>query len=165
MMVMKSRFSHRLPEADVRIEVTASAFSPWQLLQAYEQRHAEHKGQYGATAVFIGTMRDFNDDLSVNKMYLEHYPGMTEIFLTDLATKAQQQWDLLDVMIIHRIGEVTPGDTIVLVATWSAHRAHAYEANRHLMEELKSRAPFWKKETLADGGSRWVEKNTAGRIE
>ena len=148
----------------MQIEVTQHAFSPWQRLSEYEQAQAKLKGQFGATAVFIGSMRDFNEDVSVNKMCLEHYPGMTEKFLTELAQQAQQQWQLLDVLIVHRVGEVTPGDTIVLVATWSAHRAHAYEANRHLMEALKSKAPFWKKETLEDGVTRWVEKNTPGTL-
>jgi len=147
----------------MHIEVTASAFSPWQRVQDYEAQ-LQCKGQYGATAVFVGSMRDFNEDVSVDAMTLEHYPGMTEKFLSALALQAQEQWQLLDVLIVHRVGKVTPGEAIVLVATWSAHRAHAYEANRHLMEVLKSKAPFWKKETLVDGDSRWVEKNTPGSL-
>ena len=114
---------------------------------------------YGATAVFVGSMRDFNEGDDVQQMWLEHYPGMTEKHLQTIADEAMQKWDLLDVLLVHRVGEINPGDPIVLVAAWSAHRAAAFDASRYLMEELKSRAPFWKKEQL-DSSSRWVEKNT-----
>ncbi|MGD8483625.1 MAG: molybdenum cofactor biosynthesis protein MoaE, partial [Thioalkalispiraceae bacterium] len=117
--------------------------------------------QYGATAVFVGSMRDFNEGDDVQKMWLEHYPGMTEKHLEKIAHEAMQKWDLLDVLLVHRVGEIGPGEPIVLVAAWSAHRAAAFEASRYLMEELKSRAPFWKKEQL-DNSSRWVAKNTPG---
>lgn len=145
------------------VDIRTTALSPWQLISEYEQSQGL-QGKYGATAVFVGSMRDFNDDESIQTMHLEHYPGMTEKYLQDLAEKAQQKWQLLDVLIVHRVGEVKPGETIVVVAAWSAHRAHAYEANRYLMEELKSHAPFWKKEQLSNGDSRWLEKNTAGKL-
>lgn len=145
------------------IEIRSTLLSPWRLISEYEQAQ-NLQGKYGATAVFVGSMRDFNEDERVQNMHLEHYPGMTEKYLQDLAEQAKQKWQLLDVLLIHRVGEVKPGDTIVVVATWSAHRAHAYEANRYLMEELKSRAPFWKKEELVNGNSRWVEKNTPGKL-
>lgn len=145
------------------IDIRTTALSPWQLISEYEQSQ-RLQGKYGATAVFVGTMRDLNDDESIQAMHLEHYPGMTDKYLQDLAAQAIQKWQLLDVFIVHRVGEVKPGDTIVLVATWSAHRAHAYEANRYLMEELKSHAPFWKKEQLTNGDTRWVEKNTPGKL-
>jgi molybdopterin synthase catalytic subunit len=148
----------------MHIEVRSATFSPWQLLSEYEQAQTLSVGEYGATAVFVGSMRDFNEDVSVRSMFLEHYPEMTEKFLLELAQGAVAKWNLLDVLIVHRTEEVTPGDAIVMVAVWSAHRAHAYEANRHLMEALKSRAPFWKKETLDDGKVRWVEKNTPGTL-
>jgi molybdopterin synthase catalytic subunit len=106
-------------------------------------------------------MRDLNEGDEVTAMTLEHYPGMTEKHLEKILQQAEQQWPLMDSLIIHRVGEVLPDDTIVLVAVWSAHRASAYDANRFIMEELKSSAPFWKKETLVDG-TRWVEKNTPG---
>ena len=104
-------------------------------------------------------MRDFNQGDAVQSLFLEHYPGMTESYLAQIASEAAQRWDLIDTLIVHRVGELKPGDPIVLVAVWSAHRKDAFEASRYLMEELKSRAPLWKKEQLADG-SRWVEKNT-----
>lgn len=143
------------------VEIREQAFDPWQLLREYEQSHRdEHGGQFGATAVFVGTMRDFNEGDQVSAMNLEHYPGMTERHLQAICDEATQRWELLDTLIVHRVGDIQPADSIVLVAVWSAHRADAFDASRYLMEELKSRAPFWKKEQLSEGESRWVEKNT-----
>ena len=143
------------------IEIREQAFDPWQLLREYEQSRREaHAGSYGATAVFVGTMRDFNEGDKVTAMTLEHYPGMTERHLQAISEEAAQRWELLDSLIVHRVGEIQPADSIVLVAVWSAHRADAFDASRYLMEELKSRAPFWKKEQLSEGDPRWVEKNT-----
>jgi molybdopterin synthase catalytic subunit len=144
------------------IEISDAPLAPWQRLEVYQQQHPELAGKAGATAVFVGSMRDFNEDDEVTAMRLEHYPAMTEKYLQELVSQAMQQWPLLDVLLVHRVGEVLPGDTIVLVAVWSAHRADAFTACRELMESLKSRAPFWKQETLRDGGQRWVEKNTPG---
>ena len=106
-------------------------------------------------------MRDFNEGDEVRGMFLEHYPGMTERYLEKIAQQAGERWSLSDCLIVHRVGNLLPGDPIVLVAAWSAHRNAAFEASRWLMEELKSKAPFWKKEQLAEG-SRWVAKNTQG---
>lgn len=142
------------------IELRPSAFDAFREMASYQESVAA--GQYGATAVFIGSMRDFNEGEQVQNMWLEHYPGMTEKYLQTIADEAMSKWELLDILIIHRVGEVNPSDTIVLVATWSAHRAAAFEASRYLMEELKSRAPFWKKEQL-DHKSRWVEQNTPAK--
>jgi len=116
----------------------------------------------GAAAHFIGTMRNHNEGDAVSSLTLEHYPAMTAKELAKIIDDAHAKWNLIDALIVHRVGTMTPGDPIVLTAVWSAHRADAFEACRYLMEELKSRAPFWKKETLADGKDRWVEKNTAG---
>lgn len=143
------------------VEIRSQAFDPYQEVSAYQQEMREAAGKYGAAAVFVGSMRDFNEGDEVRCMTLEHYPGMTEKYLEKISLEASQRWDLIDSLIIHRVGEIMPNDPIVVVAVWSAHRAAAFEACRHLMEELKSRAPFWKKETLTQG-SRWVEKNTAG---
>lgn len=143
------------------VEVTAQPFDPWQRVQAYQAQHLT-AGSYGATAVFVGTLRDFNEGDDVASMTLEHYPGMTEKYLEKICADASTRWDLLDTLIVHRVGELHPDDPIVLVAAWSAHRKDAFEASRWLMEELKSRAPFWKKERLDAGGERWVEKNTEG---
>jgi molybdopterin synthase catalytic subunit len=94
-------------------------------------------------------------------MLLEHYPGMTERYLERVAEQAHRQWDLLDSLMVHRYGEIQPGEPIVLVATWSAHRTAAFDACRYLVEELKSRAPLWKRERLAES-FRWVHRNTPG---
>lgn len=142
------------------IQLRPEEFDPYQELADYQRSVAA--GQYGATAVFVGSMRDFNEGDDVQSMWLEHYPGMTEKYLNTIAEEAMQKWDLLDLVILHRVGEVSPNDSIVLVAVWSAHRAEAFDASRYLMEELKSRAPFWKKEQL-DSKTRWVEHNTTAK--
>ncbi|MDH3693914.1 MAG: molybdenum cofactor biosynthesis protein MoaE [Gammaproteobacteria bacterium] len=142
------------------IEVRGQAFDPWQELKNYESECLA-KGNYGASANFVGTMRDFNEGDAVTSMTLEHYPGMTEQHLQTIADQAKQTHNLLDVLILHRVGALQPGDPIVLVAVWSAHRAAAFDACREIMEDLKSKAPFWKKENLKDG-ERWIESNTPG---
>lgn len=141
------------------IEIKESAFEPYQRLLEY-QAEAGFSGKFGATAVFVGSMREFNQGDDVEAMLLEHYPGMTEKYLQKISEEAANKWDILDSLIVHRVGEMLPNDPIVLVAVWSAHRAEAFDASRYLMEELKSRAPFWKKESLSAEQERWVEKNT-----
>lgn len=141
----------------MKVEIREQGFDPWAELAA----HQSALGSFGATVVFVGTMRDVNDSAKVERMRLEHYPGMTEKHLEHICRRAAEQWELVDTLVIHRIGEVWPEDPIVLVAVWSAHRREAYEANRFIMEDLKSKAPFWKKESRADG-ERWVENNTPG---
>ncbi|MFZ5622148.1 MAG: molybdenum cofactor biosynthesis protein MoaE [Pseudomonadota bacterium] len=143
------------------VEVLSEPFDPWRRLQDYQAERLD-AGRYGATAVFVGTMRDFHAGDTVRGMTLEHYPGMTEKYLEQISRGAAERWRLLDSLILHRVGELAPNEPIVLVAVWSAHRKDAFEASRWLMEELKSRAPFWKKERLDAGGERWVEKNTPG---
>jgi len=146
------------------IEVTDKTIDAWTVIKDYEGSHKELAGKHGANVVFLGRMRDFNESDSIAEMELEHYPGMTEKYLDGIAKQAMQQWDIMDVLIVHRVGQIKLADTIVLVAVWATHRAHAYEANQFIMEDLKSKAPFWKKETLADGETRWVEKNTPGKV-
>lgn len=142
------------------ISLTSQAFDPWQSLAEYQAQQLA--GKYGATAVFVGTMRDFNQGDGVVGMTLEHYPGMTEKQLASIIEQANQQWALLDTLLIHRIGNVVPDDSLVLVAAWSAHRGDAFDACRFIMEALKKQAPFWKKERLASGEVRWVESNSNG---
>ena len=144
------------------IKICSLEFDPWQEIAMYLQQTPELKGKYGATSVFVGTMRDFNQNEIVQSMFVEHYPGMTENQIKRIIEQAEQQWSLLDSLLIHRIGTVVPDDTLVLVAAWSAHRGDAFDATRFIMEALKSQAPFWKKETLASGDARWVEKNSDG---
>ena len=129
-------------------------FNPWDEIQSYQTGHLQ-SGQYGACASFVGTMRDFNINENVSHMTLEHYPAMTQHYLDKLCEQCQQEYELNDCLIIHRFGEIYPGEPIVLTVAWSAHRAAAFDACRFLMEELKARAPFWKKE-VTDLGERWV---------
>lgn len=140
------------------VELVTGPFDPWTRLAARQATRTA--ADSGACAVFVGTMRDFNDGDSVRAMTLEHYPGMTERALAGIADEASARWSVNDLLIVHRVGPIEPGDAIVLTAAWSAHREAAFAACRYLIEELKHRAPFWKKEALADGGSRWVARNT-----
>lgn len=141
------------------IELVDGPFDPWARLAAAQAGLAAQAGS-GACAVFVGTMRDFNEGDAVAGMTLEHYPGMTERALATIAAEARSRWPVDEVLVVHRVGPIAPGDSIVLTAAWSAHREAAFAACRYLIEELKHRAPFWKKETLAAGGARWVERNT-----
>ncbi len=113
------------------------------------------RNNVGAIASFIGLVRDLEGD-SLQQMTLEHYPGMTEKALQDIAEKARQRWKIIDLGIIHRIGALAPADQIVLVSVLSAHRADAFEACEFIMDYLKTDAPFWKKE-VSGQGSKWVE--------
>ena len=144
------------------IEILETVFDPWQIQKNYQQKSMQGKTGYGATASFIGTMRDFNEGDDVAVMELEHYPEMTVKQLNAIIDIAEDKWPVQNTLIVHRVGEILPGEPIMLVVVWSAHRAAAFDACRYLMEELKHRAPFWKKETLVQGNQRWVEKNTDG---
>ena len=141
-------------------EIIEQPLEPWQAISKYQSKTTFNK-QFGATATFIGTMRDFNDNADVSAMTLEHYPAMTQRYLDKLIDEAKAQWPLLDVLIIHRVGIIKPAEPIMLIACWSAHRRAGLDACSWLIEELKHRAPFWKKETRIDG-EHWVEKNTDG---
>ena len=110
----------------------------------------------GAIASFTGLVRDLNEGDEVSLLTLEHYPGMTENQLEQIASEADSRWPLQAISIIHRVGTLAPGDQIVLVITASPHRGAAYEANEFIMDYLKTRATFWKKEML-ENRSRWVE--------
>lgn len=110
----------------------------------------------GAIASFIGTVRDLNEGSGVATLTLEHYPGMTEQALTDICVRASERWDLIDTVVIHRVGPLKPTDQIVLVVVSSAHRGEAFAACQFIMDYLKTEAPFWKKE-LTPEGERWVQ--------
>ena len=110
----------------------------------------------GAVASFIGIVRDLNEGAAVGSITLEHYPGMTDKALTSIAEQAKARWNLLDALIIHRIGTLAPTDQIVLVVTTSSHRGDAFAACQYVMDYLKTDAPFWKKEVTAEG-ARWVD--------
>jgi molybdopterin synthase catalytic subunit len=111
----------------------------------------------GAIVSFTGTVRGTVQGRPLATMALEHYPGMTERELERIEAEAQRRWPLAASLIVHRIGTLRPGDNIVLVVTASAHRQAAFEAAEFLMDYLKTRAPFWKRETFADGTGAWVD--------
>jgi molybdopterin synthase catalytic subunit len=110
----------------------------------------------GAVATFVGVVRDLNDASQVSALTLEHYPGMTEKALAQIVEDAKQRWDIYDALVIHRVGPLKPGDQIVLVAVTSAHRGESFAACQFIMDYLKTRAPFWKKEQTPEG-ERWIE--------
>ena len=148
----------------MKVEIFNKPYDPWQEARNYQDDHLD-VGKFGAMALFIGTMRDLNEGDIVTSMTLEHYPAMTQKHMEKIVKDVMDKFDLLDVMLMHRVGKVFPSDPIVCVAVWSKHRAAAYDANRFIMEDLKSKAAFWKKETLAgkqNAKERWVGKNTPG---
>jgi molybdopterin synthase catalytic subunit len=110
----------------------------------------------GAVAAFVGTVRDVNEQARVTTMTLEHYPGMTEKTLARIVDEAKRRFDIVDALIVHRVGALAPSDQIVLAAATSAHRGDAFAACEFLMDFLKTQAPFWKREQTPDG-ARWVE--------
>ena len=117
----------------------------------------------GAVASFLGTVRDMNDGSQVKEMALEHYPGMTEKALEEIASQAKARWDIYDTLVIHRIGPLLPEDQIVLVVVTSAHRGEAFAACEFIMDYLKTAAPFWKKENTPEG-ARWVDARISDDI-
>lgn len=114
----------------------------------------------GAVASFVGVVRDLNDGERVATIALEHYPGMTEKALEAIVAEAKRRWDVIDVGVVHRVGELKPLDQIVLVVVVGAHRGEAFAACEFIMDYLKTRAPFWKKEQTPQG-ARWVEARVA----
>ncbi|WP_313741534.1 molybdopterin synthase catalytic subunit MoaE [Pseudomonas sp.] len=134
------------------VRVQEGAFDPGQAVNAMQ---AANVG-VGAVVSFVGYVRDFNDGREVAGMFLEHYPGMTEKALAKIVAEAEQRWPLLKVEVLHRIGALAPGEPIVFVGVASAHRQAAFAACDFIMDYLKTRAPFWKKETTGEG-PRWVE--------
>ena len=114
----------------------------------------------GAVAAFVGLVRDINDAAAVSTLTLEHYPGMTEKALARIVDEAKARWNVYDALVIHRVGELKPTDQIVLVVVTGAHRGEAFAACEFIMDYLKTRAPFWKKEQTP-AGERWVEARSS----
>lgn len=117
-------------------------------------------GGVGAVVSFIGTVRDANDGAQVSEMTLEHYPGMTEKAIEEIVLQAKARWQIIDALVIHRIGPLQPLDQIVLVAVTSEHRGDAFAGCEFIMDYLKTQAPFWKKEQTPHG-ARWVDARAA----
>ncbi|MDT7933408.1 MAG: molybdenum cofactor biosynthesis protein MoaE [Sphingomonadaceae bacterium] len=135
----------------IRVRVEAADFDP-----GVELSRMADGGDPGAVASFIGHVRG-GDDPALCGLTLEHYPGMTQAACEAAAYEAAARWPLTAVTVIHRHGRLSPGERIVLVAAASAHRRAALEACAFLIDWLKTRAPFWKREEFADGSARWVE--------
>ena len=138
------------------VRVQAEDFDAGQELDALTRGRSD----VGAVASFIGLVRASNEGDAIRTLTLEHYPGMTEKALRDICGEAHARWDILGTLVIHRIGALVPGDRIVLVGVSSAHRGEAFQACEFIMDYLKTRAPFWKKEATP-GGERWVEARQA----
>ncbi|MES9881002.1 MAG: molybdopterin synthase catalytic subunit MoaE [Sedimenticola sp.] len=128
---------------------------PFDIAAIQDELRAENPA-IGAIVTFIGLMRDMNEGEEVATMTLEHYPGMTEKALEAIVKEADERWELLGIRVVHRVGELNPMDSIVLVAAASAHRGEAFDACEFVIDYLKTRAPFWKKERTPEG-ERWVD--------
>jgi len=147
----------------MKVVVQEGTFDPWKEVSEYQTQNIA-KGKHGASVTFIGSMRDFNDGVDgLTTMYLDHYPGMTEKHIERVCSEALEQWDVMDAFVVHRVGLIAPDDAIVLVAVWSEHRAMAFDACRFIINDLKHRAPFWKRETTVEQ-ERWVEGNTVDEV-
>ncbi len=143
----------------MRVVVQEEVLDPYKEIEHHEETVLE-SGKHGGVVSFVGTMRDFNDGEDVSAMSLDHYPGMTEKHIEQVCQEAMDGWDVMDVLVVHRVGDMYPSDPIVLVAVWSAHRASAFDACRYVINYLKERAPFWKCEVTKAGKKHWVEHNS-----
>ena len=128
-----------------------------------EIRALSRDAKVGAVASFVGTVRDANEGSVVAEMTLEHYPGMTEKAIAAIVEQARGRWEVLDCTVIHRVGTLRPTEQIVLVVVASGHRGDAFAACEFIMDYLKTRAPFWKKESTPEGG-RWVEARASDDV-
>jgi len=137
------------------IKVQQNDFDIAKLYQQLTDNQLNPNG-YGAIVTFVGKVRDFNQQQHVSAMALEHYPGMTEKSLQQIIEQAKARWPIGEPIIIHRVGELQPGDQIVYIGVTSAHRKAAFEACEFLIDYLKIKAPFWKKEQT-DTGYQWVD--------
>ncbi|NRB16495.1 MAG: molybdenum cofactor biosynthesis protein MoaE [Rhodobacteraceae bacterium] len=135
----------------MRVSVQGERFELGLEAEAFAQANTSA----GAIVTFTGIVRQA-DQGGLVAMEIEHYPGMTRKALTEIAQTALERWSLGDALVIHRYGRLAPGELIMMVATAARHRKDAFEAAEYLMDYLKSRAPFWKKEVLADGAENWV---------
>ena len=136
----------------VTVRVQAEDFDAGRELEALTHGRSD----IGALASFVGLVRDANDGRAVGGMALEHYPGMTEKSIEEIIGQARGRWNVIDALVVHRVGLLKPTDQIVLVVVASSHRGDAFAACEFIMDYLKTRAPFWKKERTAEG-TRWVD--------
>ena len=150
---MKWLFSRRLQEDNLflRAAIQQEPFNA----QSETARIRDFSDKIGGIVTFLGVVRDLNEGNEVQSLFLEHYPGMTERQLEEIARAACDKWDVLAISIIHRIGNLYPNDEIVFVGVGGEHRAEAFMACEYIMDYLKTNAAFWKKEQTVDG-SRWL---------
>lgn len=141
------------------IEVQEDSFDQNVIYHWLSEHHS-----VGATTLFVGKVREMNLGDSVSGLYLEHYPAMTKKVLQEIVDEARSRWELQRIAVIHRIGQLYTGDEIVLVGVSSVHRSDAYHANEFIMDYLKTRAPFWKRETTQDG-DRWIEGRASDQLD
>ena len=135
----------------IRISIQETAFDSGEEINTLQ----ESSRDVGGICVFVGLVRDINDDDAVSGLYLEHYPGMTEKQIRRIVDEAVARWHVKAVTVIHKIGQLLPGDEIVFVGVASSHRGEAFDACEFIIDFLKTRATFWKKETTGDG-DRWL---------
>jgi molybdopterin synthase catalytic subunit len=148
----------------VIVGLKSAAFLPWPLLtEAEHEIDPGQRDQCGASSLFVGTMRAGDGPNRVVGLQLEHYPGMTERMLARIAEQTCARWPVRQLVLVHRVGWVLPGETLIVAAVWTPHRAEAFAACRHLVEAVKHQAPFWKRESRADGTAAWVAVNTPAR--
>ena len=136
----------------IKVVVQADDFDPGAEIRSL----ARQSRRVGGINTFVGLVRDFNENDDVRALYLEHYPGMTEKQIEDIAGEAASRWDVQAATVIHRVGELLPGDQIVFVGVASAHRGDAFDACEYIIDFLKTRATFWKKERRHHG-DLWLE--------
>ena len=125
--------------------------------QQIEYERLRCQSSVGAIVTFTGLVRDINDGVAVSDLSLEHYPGMTEKCLADIVEQAKIRWNIIASSVIHRVGQLTINDQIVFVGVASQHRGDAFAACEFIMDYLKTEAPFWKKETMKNGQTKWVD--------
>lgn len=137
------------------VTIQENDFDVAALLKSLRERAGS---QAGAIVTFTGYVRDYAPGKATTTLFLEHYPGMCEREIEDLCTSAKSRWDVQECMVVHRVGELHATDQIVFVAAASAHRGDAFRACEYIIDALKTRAPFWKRETLASGERFWVQQ-------
>jgi len=136
---------------NIRISIQAASFNPGDEIRELQRASLD----VGGISVFVGVVRDTNEEDAVSGLYLEHYPGMTEKQIKTIVDEAKSRWDVRAATVIHRVGQLHPGDEIVFVGVGSRHRGDAFDACEFIIDYLKTRAPFWKKETT-ETGDRWL---------
>ena len=144
-----------------QIALQDRSFDPYEALADFSRALGPSRAAFGASAHFVGTLRNHNEGRVVDRLWLEHYPSMTEQAIARLVHEERGRLNFGPALVWHRVGDVLPGETLVVIAVWSMHRRASLEGCRVLIERLKHEAPFWKQE-FGSWGSAWVENNTLG---